>query len=412
MKKILIYCFFFFCLFPFLDFLKLGTDTQPNALLLSVIPIAACFRRSAPVSIYLFGGTLLLALLILCFDTINFNSLRDIANYISIFLVTWASYLSFRSIGSLNYYFFVCVNLIWFFIGTVQSYISPKFMTFILNGGGRGIDSELRGVTCISTEPSQYGTICILIAAIALMNFPLKKIWWILFLLLFQLIMLAQSATALLTLVVAFVGFLAVKLFMFNKRAIGYASILVIVGFITYKATYETLKEQRIYSLASELVENPAIFLAADGSVSERFMFVFYSFKGMKDNHFLPRGYNKFNDYMQSEFKKPRTEITSLLLFSTRDNYTRILSGLGSVFFQLGIFGIFIPIVIILCFRQKLFQDKYLFTCILILSVLLTAFPLMTAIIGFILGNALHLTKRELSSETIHVNTKHRDIPQ
>jgi len=238
------------------------------------------------------------------------------------------------------------------------------------------------------------------------MNYPIRKIWWILGLLLFQLIMLAQSATALLTLVIAIGGFLTVKLFMFNKRAVGYGLILVLVGFITYKATYETLKEQRIYSLAAELVDNPALFFAADGSVSERFMFVFYSFKGMKDNYFLPRGYNKFNDYMQSEFKKPRTEFTSLLLFYTRDNYTRILSGLGAVFFQLGILGLFIPLGIVACFRRRLFEDKFLFTCILILSVLLTAFPLMTAITGFMLGNALHLSMRELNGKENSLTSK------
>ncbi len=396
MKRILIYVFFFFCLFPFLDFLKIGTDTQPNALILSVIPIAACFRRSAPKAIYLFGFALLVALILLCFDTINFMSIRDIANYFSILLVTWGSYLAFRYIGRLNYYFFVGVNLIWLFVGAVQSYISPKFMTFLLNGGGRGIDSEIRGVTSIATEPSQYGTICILLSAVALMNYPLKKIWWLLGLLLFQLIMLAQSATALLTLVVSIGAFLGVKLFLFDKRAVVYGMVLVLAGFITYKATYETLKEQRIYSLASELVENPALFFAADGSVSERFMFVFYSFKGMKDNAFLPRGYNKFNDYMQVQFRKPRTEFTSLLLFYTRDNYTRILSGLGAVFFQLGILGLSVPIGIVACFRRKLFEDRFLFCCILVLSVLLTAFPLMTAIIGFMLGNALHLSREEL----------------
>lgn len=407
MKKFLLYCFFFFCLFPFLDFLKLGTDTQPNALVLSIIPIIGCFNRKAPRAIYMFGFTLLIALIILCFDTINFNSLRDIANYVSIFAVTWGSYLAFKHLGKLNYYFFAAVNLVWLFIGLMQSFVSPKFMTFLLNGGGRGIDSEVRGVTSISTEPSQYGTICILLAAIALINYPIKKTWWILLILLFQLIMLAQSATALLTLVVALGGFLIVKLAMFNKRAVGYGLILVLVGFITYKATYESLKEQRIYSLASELIDNPTLFLAADGSVSERFMFVFYSFKGMKDNYFLPRGYNKFNDYMQSEFKKPRTEFTNLLLFHTRDDYTRILSGLGSVFFQLGLLALFIPLGIIGCFRRKLFDDKFLFTCILIFAVLLTAFPLMTAITGFVLGNALHLSKNEFSMSTAQIEGDH-----
>ncbi len=394
MKKLLIYCFFFFCFFPFLDFLKLGTDTQPNALLFSVIPIAFFFRRKLPLSILLFGITLVIALIVLCFGNINFNSLRDVANYFSILLVTWATYLSFHQIKRLSFGFYAAVNGIWLVIGMVQTYLSPFFMTFLLNGGGRGIDSEVRGVTSISTEPSQYGTICIILAMIGLMNYPMKKIWWVLLLLVYQLIMLAQSATAALTLVVGIGVFLIVKLAMFNRRAFSYGFIVLALGFVTYKATYETLKDQRIYNLAEELVENPVLFLAADGSVSERFMFVFYSFKGMVDNHFLPRGYNKFNTYMQEQFRLPKTELTELLLYFTRDDYTRILSGIGSVIFQLGILGFLIPLGIVFCFRSKLFDDVYLFTCITLLLILLTAFPLMTAIVGFLLGNALYLTRK------------------
>ena len=372
----------------------MGTDTQPNALLLSIIPIALCYRKKLPLSIYLFGACLVFALLLLCFNPINFNSLRDVANYFSILLVTWASYVSFYEVKKLDFKFYAGINLIWLFIGVVQTYVYPFFMTFLLNGGGRGIDSEVRGVTSISTEPSQYGTMCILFAIIGLINYPLKKVWWVLILLLFQLIMLAQSATAALTLAVGIAAFIGVKLLLFNKRAVGYAVIVLAIGFITYKATYETLKDQRIYNLAEELVANPVLFLAADGSVSERFMFVYYSFKGMVDNQFLPRGYNKFNAYMQEQFRLPKTEFTKLLLYFTRDDYTRILSGIGSIIFQLGIFGFLIPIGIVLCFRGQLFEDTHLFACITLLLILLTAFPLMTAIVGFLLGNSLYLTRK------------------
>ena len=81
MKRVFVYIFFFFCLFPFLDFLKLGTDTQPNALLLLVIPIATLYRKRLPLPIYLFGMVLGVAILVLCFSPLNFNSFRDVANY-------------------------------------------------------------------------------------------------------------------------------------------------------------------------------------------------------------------------------------------------------------------------------------------------------------------------------------------
>ena len=334
------------------------------------------------------------ALILLAFNQINFNSLRDVANYSSIFVVTLATYLAYFHIKKLNFTFFAGVNLVWLLVGMVQTYIYPYFLTFLLNGGGRGIDSESRGVTSLATEPGMYGLITLLLLGIAIINYPLKKIWWIIVLLIFQLLLLAQSATALLTLVVAFGGFLTVKLLMFNRRAVVYGLAVMILGVVTFNLTYETLKEQRIYQLGAELTENPKLFLAADGSVSERFMFVYYSFKGMVDNNFLPRGYNKFNDYMQAEFVKPRGEFTSLLLSFTRDDYTRILCGLGSVFFQLGIFGIGIPLGIVACFRRRLFEDKFLFVCILIFSILLTAFALMTATLGLILGSALYLSRQ------------------
>ena len=401
MKKVLIYIFFVLCFFPFLDFLRLGTDTQPNALLLSVFPIMLCFRKKLPIAIYLFGGTFLIALIVLAFNQINFNSLRDVANYFSVFAVTLGTYLAFVHIKKLDYKFFVGVNLIWLFVGMVQTYLSPFFMTFIVNGGGRGIDSEARGVVSLAVEPGMYGAMTLLLLGIAILNYPLKKIWWIIGLLIFQLLMLAQSATALLTLVVAFGGFLVVKLFLFNRKAVVYGLAALMLGVVAYRLTYDTLKEQRIYQLGTELAENPKLFLAADGSVSERFMFVYYSFKGTVDNKFLPRGYGKFNDYMQAEFVKPRTELTSLLLSFTRDNYTRILCGLGSVSFQLGVLGLGIPLGIIACFRRRLFEDKFLFNCILIFSILLTAFALMTATLGFILGNALYLSRKPINTSSL-----------
>lgn len=357
-----------------------------------------CYRKKLPVSIYLFLGTFIFALILLVFSPINFNSLRDVANYFAIFCVTLGTYLGFCHIKKLSYPFFVLINVVWLFVGAIQTYVYPYFMTFLLNGGGRGIDSESRGVTSLATEPSQYGTIILILITIAVINYPLRRVWWLIVLLIFQLLLLAQSATALLVLAVAIGGFLLVKFLMLNRKALIYGLVVIVLGYGTYRVTYETLKEQRIYQLLSELTENPKVFLAADGSVSERFMFAFYSFKGMVDNKFLPRGYNKFNDYMQNEFLKPRTELTALLLYHTRDDYTRILCSLGSVFFQLGIFGIGLPIGIIACFRRKLFEDKYLFTCILIISILMTAFALMTATLGFLLGNALYLTRN-------HANT-------
>lgn len=398
MKKVLIYFFFLFCFFPFLDFLRIGTDTQPNALLLAVLPLAMCFRKRLPVAVYLFGGTFCVALLLLAFSPITFNSFRDVANYFSVFAVSWATYLAFYHIKKLRFDFFVVVNFIWLFVGMVQTYLYPYFMTFLLNGGGRGIDSESRGVTSLATEPSQYGIICLFLMAIGLLNFPFKKVWWVVLLAFIQLLLLAQSATSLLALVVGLGGFIGVKLLLFNRRALVYAMAIVMMGYVTYQLTYETLKEQRVYTLATELAENPELFIVADGSVSERFMFVYFSFKGMVDNHFLPRGYNQFNSYMQEEINKPREGITKMLLSYTRDDYSRILCGMGSVFFQLGALGLGILFGIIACFRRRIFEDKFLFSLMLTISILFTAFALMTAILGFLLGNAMYLSRRQDNS--------------
>lgn len=376
--------------------MRLGTDTQPNAMLLSVVPICLFFRSKLPRAIWILAFLLAVAIVLLCFNPINFNSLRDVANYVGLFTVTLGTYLAFCKYKRLNYTFFAGVNIVWFGVGIVQSFFYPKFLTFLLNGGGRGIDSAVRGVTSIATEPSQYGSISILLCVIALLNYPIRKVWWIYLLNIVNLILLSQSATATLVLLASIIVFLVVKLLLFDRSAFRYAFVALAIGLVTFQLTHKVIQEQRIYKLGVKLAENPVLFLAADGSVSERFMFVYYPFKGMLTNNLLPRGYDNFNAYMQGEFKKPRTEIESLLLSYKRYNYTRILSGTGSVIYQLGLLGFLLPIAIVMCFRHKALQNKYLFTCIALNLLLLTAFPIMTSIVGFTLGNSLYLTKTRL----------------
>ena len=81
--------------------------------------------------------------------------------------------------------------------------------------------------------------------------------------------------------------------------------------------------------------------------------------------------------------------------------YQRIMSGIGALFFELGVFA-FLPLYVIVkifyCLQPK--NPGSMFCLFLYLSVMLNAVPFMTALAPFIIGIVIYLND-ELTSRTI-----------
>lgn len=383
--------FIIFCFFPFLNVLRvIPTDSQPNALLIAVPVVLLTSFKRIPLPFLLCFVVLLFSILISPLYGLGFNTFRSVITYISIFFIPLATYKLLKQYDGLPYYLLWLGVGAWFIVGFMQTYVAPEFGTFLLK---RAITfaHQGRGVIGLSNEPSFYGAMCLLFMIIALLNFPMKKINLLLFLCLVQLLMFAKSSMALLTLIIS-LGVLVVT--SLNIRLFIGAGIVTLLAAGIIINTKESWENTRMYNLGNKLIDNPALFIAADQSVNARFINTLLPIKSLVDNNLKPGGYGQFMNYVNNLELSPEYEI----LLKYREALpsdgakARIKSGFGAPFFELGGIGLLVPIAIFLAFSALLKEPKTRFAYILYNLLLFSAVVFNTATLGFIIGNAAFIT--------------------
>jgi hypothetical protein len=114
------------------------------------------------------------------------------------------------------------------------------------------------------------------------------------------------------------------------------------------------------------------------------------------DNFGIPNGYNTYQNYILLKSNIPDLRI--YFLNFKIENYSRILSGYGMGFFELGLFGLLIPITIFFSLKNYLKLTPFFFAFILFNFILFTAMSLNNATILFIIGNMLYLNSKSLGN--------------
>lgn len=395
--KVIYYLFLIFCFFPFLNVLRIiPTDSQPNALLVAIPLILLSDKRKIPIPIFLFLLMLLFSIGILPFFGLNFNNMRSVITYFSIFFIPFATYNLLKRYGDFSKFLKASI-LVWFVTGFVQTYFYSGFLTFLLQ---RAISDakQGRGVIALANEPSFYGGMCILFLAILLLNNDFKKVKWWCMLCFIQLVLFAKSSMALLTLLVAIFIFAIASLPKAKPRTIFYSILMIGVLLLGVNAVKNKFEGTRMYSLAEKLIQNPQIFIAVDQSVNARFINTFFPMKFLVDHHFKPGGYGRFIEYIHSVEMSQKTE---KIYFRFKDNLpregekSRIKSGYGAVLFQLGGVGLFLPLGIFIAFKKIIKRKEVFFAYILFNLLLFSAIVFNTATLGFIIGNAMYLSYKE-----------------
>src|SRR5258705_12111669 len=103
------------CFFPWVGPIKLGTDTQPYALLLgSLICLTMAIRGRIPVLFAWYGVPLAVALAYLILANFSFHALRGVAGYFSLAVLSIASYFFYKENRVSPRFFFVvlCIYLV------------------------------------------------------------------------------------------------------------------------------------------------------------------------------------------------------------------------------------------------------------------------------------------------------------
>lgn len=324
----------------------------------------------------------------------SFTTVKTVLNYLSPALLAFVTYNIFTKYRyELSFKFFISMMSIYCFVGLVQFFLFPNFMTFLL-ADSRGVLFGGRGVISLTNEPAFYGTLCLFFAIFSMMQYNFKQNLIAIPLLLFQLFFLAKTTTA--------VGLLGVALLIFGliqilKRNLKYTVIFIaitIISGLSINSFLKTYEDTRMGELMAQFINDPLLLTEVDQSAAVRLTQTFAPFLGIKENYFLPFGFGRYNQFVSRLYHEGKYR--KLIPKHTIQHKDKIGGGINAVLFHYGFLGLIFPWAIFASFKNKIYLSNYLFGFILFILILFTV-QLMHAMVGFIIGSALFLSNEESS---------------
>ncbi|AKG74355.1 hypothetical protein [Salinicoccus halodurans] len=410
-KNILAVLLFFACAFPYISLIDTPFDTQPYALMLSTLIVILFFfaEKQVRVSRYivLYGFFALYATLIFMFSHPSLDGIRSLVGYVSVFVIAFGSYLTFKYVKSrtLN-----IVIISWFLFGLIQLVISKDFGSSILP---RLSTSESRGITSLAVEPSFYSIMCLFFflyndyfkSAGKLSN---KKYWFNNSLLIIQ-IFISQAAIG----VMILVFYLVLRAVSKGEFFKAFASILgvftTLTFFIWIVLSNHSLLTTRAGSLIYMTVHDPMYIINNDGSVTDRLAHILISFISIFHNFGLGFGFGTWTENAFEEIGKNYSFIVEL----SSVNLTlggRVMSGWGTVLYELGIIGLLFIIIYFFIIMRGYKKTKgkmkqfILYSGVTIAFIMMNAVPISLPIfcysIGFLayIGNNYYQEEKQLET--------------
>jgi hypothetical protein len=373
--------FFLAALFPFVTPIRTAMDTQPYAMMLALIIAMASIAKPVRRELVLLFLPMLASLIVLGIAGFTFTGVRSVANYLSIAVIPLAIYLGLRWDRDLFRRLLEFAVWAWLAAGLLQVLIGPDVLAPLLPDVRT---SASRGVTGLAPETSHYGTQCILMLLLVLMEFEGRKRTRLVLVLLAQIMLLAQSSFAALFLFGMFGLYILTHID--SPRRLGLAALLglaVIAALVAIaRLNLLGLRGSRLLELAGLFVKNPSYVFILDGSANKRLSNIVLSFYGFFDAGMVPQGFGTFAEYVLRVASRFPTILTRPAAME------RIMSGYGAALFELGVIGLIIPGVISYLFWKR-FRDEprrlilYLTTFSLML---VTATPLANPLVGTIAG--------------------------
>lgn len=374
-EQLLVRVFIIAALFPYVG-IPLGTDTQPWALLASMAAFVLLFRSMVFTALHWALGLLATAAcMMMVIEGGGVGSIRNAAGYVSLFLLavmgTHAMRVDRNGVAKA-----IDISLmIWLVVGLIQRLVWRDGFTFLLSAART---TEERGVVGLAPEPTFYASMILLMVLWRATVGGLRP--WHIGVLLLTVVGLASSSQILIVLMIA--SGVATVCLLFTRYwwasaaliACGAAGLFAIVSF---------LEESRIGELAALALENPALILARDASANERFVHIFAGLHSVVDHAFMPSGIlpGPWMDYVNDIVRRYPN------VFWVPQGSDRIMSALGAVAYQMGIFAL----PLLLAFVAAIIRWPAPLSYRLIWSaafgaIALTALPLSHPLLGAVLG--------------------------
>lgn len=386
--------FLFFVFFPYIQLVPLQTDTQPYALLLAGLLILGARRWALPAEFVPLLIAFLFSIGVAMLAPVRLMTFRAIANYASILLIPWATFLVLRMRNGFPPGTLRVVIAAWFVVGLVQTFVYPDFLVFLMPRGLGTAGRGGRGVVGLSPEPTHYGMICMFLLVLCFMArgrvLARRDFNLLAAALIVQIVVFAKSAMAALFLLIGIATYIAVNLLSIKRLAYAFASFAAGGGSVMalIRAGIITVEGTRMFTLLGRLIENPRLLLMVDASVNDRFFNIFFSILGFLESYFLPNGYTTWGEYLDQT-------IPRFAPYAWWVSPTRIMSGYGAALFEIGFVGLLIPLAVNVGLFRFFGNDVRSFvTVALVLNLmLLAAIPIATPMIGLILGFAAYYSR-------------------
>lgn len=399
----------FLVLFPYLSIIQTPFDTQPFALIFSILIFSILLIRkdndlSFPFPLWVLFLIFLYALGIYFINSNYYYGMRSLVGYASIFFITFASYKTFKYINVKNYIFSI---YIWLFFGIVQLLFNKNFGRWFVP---RLSTSVGRGVTSLAVEPSYYATVCIFVLILNELfyknaKYNRKLYYMIMCALVFQII-ISFSGSGFLFLLVFFFS-KCISLMFFDQEIKRYRTLfssIIIFFLIIFLFLYlPALQYTRAGILLKNVLKDPLALLLTDQSAADRISHVLLSFYSLFYSYGIGLGLGTWGDYsnLLTASAGGRIEEIANVWLSTG---SRIMSGWGSAIYEIGIFGILLVIVFLWIMfaglrKNKEMKSVYFMSMLTIGFVMLMAVPIAFPLFGYTLGAFLYYAYRGKSQE-------------
>jgi len=395
--------FFLFCLFPYIDIINIGTDTQPNALLLGALILFGTKDKLFNRPLVLLWVLFLVSPLLYFGNSLGFfDFAKACFNYMSPAIVATTAYVIFtKSNYRFPFSWFVGILIVYMIVGLIQMYIREDFGVALLNEG-RGILYYGRGVISLSPEPAFYGTLCLFFVVFSLLHYTPRQNWFSLPLIFFQLLYLSRSATAIGLLLVSVGTFILIQIIRFKIRYLFYGMLIVLVSVPIINSQVDKLNETRAGRVALKVLEDPSSFVRIDNSVGSRYISSIAPYLLLKHKYFVPQGLGNYQDFLRELYQQGKYR--SMLNPTVINENKRITGSINVTLFQLGFIGLLLPIAIIMSFWKRIHTDVGMFCLVLYMSTLFTQIQLMHCMLGLVLAAAM--------LDNVQTSTEKQTIPQ
>lgn len=275
--------------------------------------------------------------------------------------------------------FFKICNIVWVLIALAQFFFGNSIVDpFLVTR-----TSDDRGFTSVAPEPTFFAIFLFFMNWFYLIldNYKInRKNFFFIFLNTISIFFLAKSSLGIFLLVFGFLFFFFVSQGGGVKKLL-FLILIFFVCIVLFACINLFLKDSRIFYILNSFVDNPFVLLYQDASANERLKNIVYPFLGLIENNGAAGGFSSFQEIHD------KLKISGPDFFWYGDGDNKILSLIGSVVYELGLFGCLILLIILfksISRSRRSFCEiiALFFVCLNAISI---AFPMVAIIMSLIL---------------------------